>query len=51
MNQAENVIHVRVVPPQEYVNTYSTRRLTTRLFSILSFETESEENTPPRSTV
>jgi len=25
-NQAEYVIHIRVVAPQEYVNIYSTRR-------------------------
>jgi len=28
-NQAEDVIHIRVVAPQEYVNIYSTRRYTT----------------------
>jgi len=26
VNQAEYVIHIRVVAPHEYVNTYSTRR-------------------------
>jgi len=26
INQAEYVIHIRVVAPQEYVNTYSTHR-------------------------
>jgi len=29
VNQAENVVHILVVAPQEYVNIYSTRRLTT----------------------
>jgi len=27
VNQAESVIHILVVAPQEYVNIYSTRRL------------------------
>ena len=29
VNQAEYVIHVRVVAPQEYVSIYSTRRIGT----------------------
>ena len=29
VNQAEYIIHIRVVAPQEYVNIYSTRRVQT----------------------
>ena len=35
LNQAEYVIHIRVVAPQEYVNIYSTRRAVTCFSSSL----------------
>jgi len=33
VNQMEYVIHILVVAPQEYVNIYSTRRVTTPIIS------------------
>jgi len=35
VNQAEYVIYFLLFAPQEYVNTYSTRRLTTHMYEVL----------------